>query len=189
MRRASTLIPLLSAAVLCACTGENFEEYTGQDQPPPPAEPGSPAEVPGQAAPGSAEDAPLPANRALGVDSVEGIGTFLTDQAGRPLYVVDRDGQSRPTCFDLCSQNWPPFLAEPATPDALDDAVRRDLIGSVARDERTGTHQTTYAGHPLYYYVEDQEPERTTGHGLQDEWGTWFLMGADGEPLQRPGGG
>ncbi len=30
MRYAYTLVPLLRAAVLCACTGENFEEYTGQ---------------------------------------------------------------------------------------------------------------------------------------------------------------
>jgi hypothetical protein len=48
--------------------------------------------------------------------------------------------------------------------------------------------QASYAGWPLYYYHRDQAPSDTTGQGVRDSWGTWYLLAPSGEPIRGPGG-
>src|SRR5205807_2496568 len=39
-----------------------------------------------------------------------GLGQFLVDGAGRTLYLFEADKATSSTCYDACSQAWPPLL-------------------------------------------------------------------------------
>lgn len=176
MRRTVPGSALLLAAgvVSLACAGEApDDDARGPDA----AEAGEEVESSAGRASGS------PSGRALSVDTLPGVGPYLADQGGRPLYILDRDSPGRSTCFDACEDQWPPFLAEPDVPPAGDPSLRSDLIAAFEREENT--RQTTYGGRPLYYYVGDAGSGAPRGHGVQDEWGTWSLIGPDGDV---PGG-
>lgn len=106
-------------------------------------------------------------------------GTYLTDSAGRALYMwaKDRDGTSH--CYDDCAEMWPPVTYSDhvtAGPDADED-----LIGSVARDD--GTTQVTYGGWPLYYFAPDVAPGQLTGQGDTGFGAVWWVVSPDGSPL------
>ena len=53
------------------------------------------------------------------------------------------------------------------------------LIGTIERSD--GSTQATYAGHPLYYYAEDDEPGDVAGQGVND---VWWVLDASGEPVE-----
>jgi predicted lipoprotein with Yx(FWY)xxD motif len=87
------------------------------------------------------------------------LGTYLTDGAGRTLYMFAADGRSKSNCSDWCRTYRPPLTAE-GTPAARGSAKTADL-GTIARSR--GARQVTYAGRPLYYYVGNHEPGDTAG--------------------------
>lgn len=141
-----------------------------------------------EAAEDSPEDSPeagppAAAGAALAVASTEDGGVYLTDAAGRALYVLEGEPRDSVTCYDECAQEWPPFAAGRTRPAAGSDAVRAELVSVVTR--REGRRQVAYNGHPLYYYHDDREPGQTAGHDVHDQWGGWYLVGPDGEPVVR----
>ena len=96
------------------------------------------------------------------------LGTYLTDQAGRTLYLYTKDDIGISNCYDACATAWPPLMTqgEPVLP--------ADLPGVVGTTQRTdGGLQVTYNGMPLYYWVKDQKPGDTTG---QNVGGVWFVI-------------
>jgi predicted lipoprotein with Yx(FWY)xxD motif len=99
-------------------------------------------------------------------------GRYLTDGAGRALYVFSADKGMASACKGGCTQEWPAFMATGA-PKAT---------GSVAAGKlgATGAHQVTYAGHPLYYFAGDATAGQTNGQGLSDFGGTWTLVTTSG---------
>ena len=81
-----------------------------------------------------------------------------------------------PNCNGTCANVWPPL-----SPDASVTAgagVRGGHLTSITRSD--GSKQLTYYGHPLYRYVGDQRPGQTTGQGLEQFGGAWYLMNAAG---------
>ena len=127
------------------------------------------------------------AGAVLEVDTLQGVGPYLTDEQGRALYLLEADPQRESTCYDRCAEVWPPYLAPQGTPTAGAAPVQESLIGTLQR--RDGSIQVTYGGHPLYYYVKDEGPEQATGQDVHDEWGEWYLVRPSGEPLEGHGGG
>lgn len=107
---------------------------------------------------------------------------YLVDSAGLALYYVDGSGAP---CDDACEEVWPPVLSEDANPVA-EAGAQQAAVGSVAV-ERGGNH-VTYHGHRLYRYAGDRGARTATGHGVEDKWGRWMLMGIDGEPATPPAG-
>ena len=88
------------------------------------------------------------------------LGTFLTDAAGKSLYMFASDTQHEV------------HLHRPV-PDLLAAAGRRcqggfRSDGQQARHDQVagGAKQVTYAGHPLYYYAGDSKAGDTSGPGL-----------------------
>jgi pentapeptide MXKDX repeat protein len=54
-----------------------------------------------------------------------------------------------------------------------------DLVGTVARDD--GTTQLTYRGHPLYYFVGDEEPGEVNCQAIENFGGTWYVVAPSGD--------
>ena len=80
------------------------------------------AETPPQAAQGAA---------AIKVQTSDRYGTYLTDGAGRTLYLFMADkGKEGSACYDPCAKARPPLMSngEPATADpALDSKLLRTI--------------------------------------------------------------
>jgi len=89
------------------------------------------------------------------------LGPILADEAGRTLYVYDRDEPGVSHCYDMCATNWPPFLAATdARPEGDWTLVQRT----------DGSAMWAYKGRPLYYWVNDREPGQVTGDGVGGVW-------------------
>ncbi len=100
------------------------------------------------------------------------VGDYLTDSAGRALYVFgadlagDCEAEPISDCEGDCLLSWPVFHTNTRLlAPGIDDAA----FGSIARAD--GLVQTTYYGWPLYYYANDEKPGDVTGHGV----GVWAL--------------
>ena len=53
------------------------------------------------------------------------------------------------------------------------------LAGTVERMD--GTTQITYQGHPLYYFVGDEEPGEVNCQAIENFGGTWYVIAPSGE--------
>ena len=62
------------------------------------------------------------------------------------------------------------------------DAVAKELSTSTRTD---GITQVLYGGHALYTYAQDAAPGQTTGQGLTQQGGTWWVVGIDGNPIKN----
>ncbi len=99
------------------------------------------------------------------------LGSYLTDAAGRTLYLygsdLPGDCESAPAsrCEADCLVSWPPFTGGQRVLGAgLDD----DAFGTIVRGD--GSSQATYYGWPLYYYKSDLALGQLTGQGKAKTW-------------------
>lgn len=150
----------------------------GYDATPPDRPPNDAAPAP---AASGAENAP-PTGSTPMLEASGGASGHLTDASGAALYFLEGDNDGS-RCNEGCQQVWPPVMSQSATP-AASAAVQQALVGTLRIGP--GGHHVTYQGHPLYRYAGDRGARTTTGHGVEDEWGRWQLMGADGKAAQPP---
>jgi predicted lipoprotein with Yx(FWY)xxD motif len=102
------------------------------------------------------------------------LGTFLTDRAGRTVYMYAKDDVGISNCYDSCAAAWPPLMTQ------ADPMLPADLPGMVGTTQRAdGALQVTYNGMPLYYWNKDQKPGDTTG---QNVGGVWFVVNPAAAP-------
>lgn len=94
-----------------------------------------------------------------------GLGTFLTDGAGRTLYFFNHDGPGSTACTGTCLSIWPAFSSGPLVAPSL--LKSSDFSGGTRPD---GVAQSLYMGHPLYYYSKDTKPGDTNGQGFISAW-------------------
>jgi predicted lipoprotein with Yx(FWY)xxD motif len=99
-------------------------------------------------------------------------GAYLTDGSGRTLYIFSSDKSSTSTCNGDCTKEWPPMTT--TNLPAAENAVKAGRLSTSARSD--GTHQVTYAGHPLYYFAEDAATGDMKGQGLDDFGGLWSAV-------------
>ncbi|SFL49671.1 Predicted lipoprotein with conserved Yx(FWY)xxD motif [Paenibacillus sp. 1_12] len=100
------------------------------------------------------------------------VGSYLTDEAGRTLYMFMKDTPNVSTCKDQCVTNWPLFAADSI--QISGDLNAADFKTIVRED---GKKQTTYKGWPLYYYAKDEKAGETKGQGVG---GSWMVMNYSG---------
>lgn len=122
---------------------------------------------------------------ALAVETLDGDRAYVTDGTGRALYILE-GGDDPSTCTDECVAEWPPFAAMAGEPGIQGQELDEQLLGTVERPD--GAMQITYDGHPLYYYHEDSGPGDTAGQNVEDQWGHWYLIGPDGQPVEEESG-
>ena len=129
----------------------------------------------------SAGAGPATAATGLAVAQNATLGSFLTDNAGRTLYLFLRDTANSSNCTGTCAQTWPPLSITSAQGGT---GVNASMLGTITRAD--GTTQVTYNGHPLYYFADDTNPGDTKGQGVG---GNWFVVTPDGNPNQAGGAG
>jgi predicted lipoprotein with Yx(FWY)xxD motif len=105
-------------------------------------------------------------------------GEALFGGERQAIYYFDKESGERSECYGDCAEAWPPVLTE-GDPVA-DGAVQTKLLGTTDRDD--GTTQVTYAGRPLYYYVDDP-PGEILCHNVEEFGGLWLAVQPSGDPF------
>jgi predicted lipoprotein with Yx(FWY)xxD motif len=109
------------------------------------------------------------------------LGRVVVDVHGKTLYIWAHDKTSKSTCNGDCAEYWPPLLTR-GKPIATGGA-NAALLGTTRRKD--GRLQVTYAGHPLYYFVQDSKAGQTKGEGLTGFGGRWDPVSAVGTAVRK----
>jgi predicted lipoprotein with Yx(FWY)xxD motif len=121
----------------------------------------------------------------VSVAAVPELGRVLVDSNGLTLYDFHKDQGTESSCYGGCAEVWPPLLSE-GEPHASNGA-QAGLLGTTGRKD--GTTQVTYAGHPLYTYVEDKGPGDATGNDVDSFGAEWYALTPSGAEPEDNGGG
>lgn len=105
------------------------------------------------------------------------LGDILVDGNGHTLYMfsVDGDDANASKCVGTCQKLWPRVKGEPKAGEGVDAS----LIGTTTGDSAP---QTTYAGHPLYYYDKDESAGEVTGQGVGK---VWYVLDGKGVAITK----
>jgi predicted lipoprotein with Yx(FWY)xxD motif len=109
------------------------------------------------------------------------LGHILVDSKGITLYDFVKDKGTTSACYGACAALWPPLTTK-GKPVA-GRGVRASLLGTTKRKD--GKLEVTYGGHPLYYFVTDRKPGQTTGQGVNQFGGPWWVISAAGKEIHR----
>jgi predicted lipoprotein with Yx(FWY)xxD motif len=107
------------------------------------------------------------------------LGQILVDGKGMTVYLFVVDTGTTSTCYTSCAAIWPPVLTTGA-PQAGTGATAT-LLGTTTRTD--GKVEVTYAGHPLYYFVQDKAAGDTTGQGINGFGGLWWVLTPSGAAM------
>lgn len=111
------------------------------------------------------------------------LGRILVDGRGRTLYLFEKDARGRSACAGTCATYWPPLLTRSAPTAGA--GAKKALLGVTRRSD--GTRQVTYAGHPLYRFVQDTRRGQTNGQDLHDFGAGWYVVSPAGRKVERDG--
>jgi predicted lipoprotein with Yx(FWY)xxD motif len=108
--------------------------------------------------PSTSQNNPNVNNSVLVSRSAAGIGTYLAEPNGYPLYTYSADKPGVSNCSGSCLALWPAYLDQGST---------TNLPPNVGTFVRTDNHkvQYTYKGLPLYTFSSDK-PGSVTGNGV-----------------------
>jgi predicted lipoprotein with Yx(FWY)xxD motif len=109
------------------------------------------------------------------------LGRILVDSKGITLYDFVKDKGTTSVCYRACAALWPPLITK-AKPVG-GPGVRASLLGTTKRKD--GKLEVTYGGHPLYYFVTDRKPGQTTGQGVNQFGGPWWVLSPAGKEIHR----
>jgi predicted lipoprotein with Yx(FWY)xxD motif len=109
------------------------------------------------------------------------LGSILVDGKGITLYDFVKDKGGASTCYGACAALWPPLITK-GKPHA-GRGVRTSLLGTTKRKD--GKLEVTYNHHPLYYFVSDRKPGQTTGQGVNQFGGPWWVLSSAGREIHR----
>jgi predicted lipoprotein with Yx(FWY)xxD motif len=102
---------------------------------------------------------------------------IIVDEKGLTLYDFHKDKGTDSACYGACAKAWPP-LTTSGEPRATGGAEAGKL-GTTKRSD--GTLQVTYAGHPLYTFVEDSKPGEAKGNDTSAFGAQWYALSPSGE--------
>ena len=115
----------------------------------------------------------------VSVGSAAGVGKVLVDSKGMTLYYFEKDqkGSGVSKCAGACATAWPP-LTTGGEAEAM-SGVNASMMGTIERSD--GTMQVTYAGWPLYTFVEDKKPGEDNGTDSKAFGASWYPLHPNGE--------
>jgi predicted lipoprotein with Yx(FWY)xxD motif len=109
------------------------------------------------------------------------LGRILVDSKGITLYDFPPDKGTTSVCYGACAALWPPLIT--SSKPLAGPGVRASLLGTTKRKD--GKLEVTYNGHPLYYFVTDRKPGDTTGQGLNQFGGPWWVLSTAGKEIHH----
>jgi predicted lipoprotein with Yx(FWY)xxD motif len=107
------------------------------------------------------------------------LGQILVDDKGMTLYLFVADTGTASTCYTTCATIWPPVLSTGAPQAGA--GVQASLLGTTTRTD--GKVEVTYAGHPLYYFVQDKAAGDAKGQAIDGFGGLWWVLSASGAAI------
>jgi predicted lipoprotein with Yx(FWY)xxD motif len=129
---------------------------------------------------GASSEAAAGAESGAGVVSlgnVQKLGMVLVDSNGMTLYDFHKDKGTTSSCYGPCAEGWPPMLTEGEP--TVGNGASASKLGTTERND--GTMQVTYAGHPLYTFVEDKKPGEANGNDVSAFGAQWYALKGSGE--------
>ena len=179
LRTFGVSLPLVGVAVLlAACSSSSSSSSAAAAPATTPATTSSasasaaPTSAPASAASGTTASGATASGTTLALKTETGkAGIWLTNSAGRALYIYTKDKGTTSECYGACATAWPPLTATGKVTISGKFVASKDL-GLTTRTG--GVKQVTYGGHPLYYFSGDKGPGQTNGEGVE---GVWFLLG------------
>ena len=120
-------------------------------------------------------EAPEPKGTTITLGDSE-FGSMLFDSRKQAIYIFERDRENETVCYGECAEAWPPVFSK-GDPVA-GKGVKQSLLGTIER--RDGKKQVTYAGQPLYFYV-NEGPGEVRCHNVNLNGGLWWVVGPDGK--------
>jgi predicted lipoprotein with Yx(FWY)xxD motif len=109
------------------------------------------------------------------------LGNVLATRAGMTLYLFKADKNGKSACNGQCAAYWPPLLKKGAL--TAGTGVKASLLGTTKR--KNGTLQVTYAGHPLYRFVQDTKAGEVEGQGQNFFGGRWYVVSSRGSAITK----
>lgn len=109
-------------------------------------------------------------------------GNYLVDASGLAVYALEGNPAGS-KCDATCEGAWPPVLSHVQVEDAA-AGLQPGLLSSEPRND--GAAHVTYANQRLYRYAGDAGVGTTSGAGVEDQWGTWYLVSSAGTLLETP---
>jgi predicted lipoprotein with Yx(FWY)xxD motif len=100
------------------------------------------------------------------------------------VYMFEADKGSTSSCNGECAKAWPPVTTA-GKPAASGGAVAADL-GTTMRSD--GTEQVTYKGHPLYFFVKDEDSGDSYGQGANAFGADWYVLKPNGSKVDEDSG-
>jgi predicted lipoprotein with Yx(FWY)xxD motif len=115
---------------------------------------------------------------AISVGTAANVGKVLVDSQGMTLYYFQKDqkGSGKSKCSGACASAWPPLTG--GAPEAM-TGVQTSMLGTIKRSD--GTAQVTYAGWPLYTFVDDKKPGEDNGTDSKAFGASWYPLHPNGE--------
>jgi predicted lipoprotein with Yx(FWY)xxD motif len=107
------------------------------------------------------------------------LGQILVNGEGMTVYLFVADTSTASTCYTSCAAIWPPVLTTGAP--VAGTGAKASLLGTTTRTD--GTVEVTYAGHPLYYFIQDKQPGDTTGQGVNGFGALWWVLTPSGAAM------
>lgn len=106
-------------------------------------------------------------------------GTILVNSRGYTVYAFTLDKRNHDACAGIieCLTLWPAVTTTGSV--TTGKGVKKSLIGTIKF--RGGKRQVTYAGHPLYTYVQDTKPAQTSNINILQFQGRWPALSAAGK--------
>jgi predicted lipoprotein with Yx(FWY)xxD motif len=178
-------LALVAAMLIAGCGGGSSSSTTTESEPAA-AETGAAKE---EKAPATEEAAAKPAAEAepepegeatpISLGEAAEVGQILVDEEGMTLYYFQKDqkGSGKSKCEGACAEAWPPLLTE-GEPEAM-KGVKAAMLGTIQRKD--GTTQVTYAGWPLYTFVEDKKPGEDNGTDSKAFGASWYPLHSNGK--------
>jgi predicted lipoprotein with Yx(FWY)xxD motif len=174
-------LALIAAMVIAGCGSSGSSSTTTTEA----GEPTAAETETKEAAPAKEEAAPEtkaePEGEATPVSLGEaaGVGKILVDSEGMTLYYFEKDqkGSGKSKCEGACAEAWPPLTTE-GEAEAM-TGVNTAMLGTIKRDD--GSTQITYAGWPLYTFVEDKKPGEDNGTDSKAFGASWYPLHSNGQ--------
>jgi predicted lipoprotein with Yx(FWY)xxD motif len=129
--------------------------------------------------PAASPSSPATAGATIMVATDSKLGAILVDGNGKTVYLFVADKGTASTCYTSCATVWPPVLTTGAP--AAGTGATASLLGTTTRTD--GKVEVTYAGHPLYYFIQDKKAGDTTGQGVNGFGGLWWVLSPAGAAI------